>query len=118
MIKRIIATLFAVLAVLPAVGEKTTIPIKGYKGHADKVDQPVKHRNPMLLPVEVTYDDEAMTIEVSCTADLEGEVSVYDSHDEMEGYSPCMNSIIPLTSYGYHIIVIEGDDWIGTGVIE
>ncbi|MDE7442505.1 MAG: hypothetical protein K2M69_10120 [Muribaculaceae bacterium] len=72
----------------------------------------------MDLPVEAVYDSDAMTIEVSCTTDLEAEVYVYDASEVLEDYSPCLNTVLSVTNSDYHAIVIEGDGWAGYGVIE
>lgn len=118
MIKRIIPTLIAALSILPMVAEEKPIPIRGYKGNSDKVEQPVKHRSPMYLPIEVMYDDEAMTVEVSCSTDLEAEVYLYDASGALEDYSPCLNAVLSVSDSQYHTILIEGDGWEAMGVIE
>lgn len=76
------------------------------------------HRTPMYLPIDVIFDTETMTVEVSCTSDLEGEVFIYNASEELEDYSPCLNSILSVSNSDYHTILIEGDGWSATGIIE
>ena len=115
MMKKCFLLALSVFIIAPCWGVKTKIDIKTQS--KNKTDRPVL-RSPINLPIEVSFDDEMMTIEVFCVNDVDAEVSVYNASDELEGYSPSLNSVISLTESDYHTIVIEGEDWIATGVIE
>lgn len=116
--KKFVMASLMIWVCLSAVAEKTTVPIKGYKGNNTQTEQPIKHRAPMNLPIEAVYDSDTMTIEVACATDLEGELYVYDASEVLEDYSPCLNTVLSVTNSDYHTIVIEGDGWAGYGVIE
>ena len=76
-------------------------------------------RAPINLPIEVIYDTESFTVQVMSLSDeLEAEVYVYNAFDELEDYSPCLNTILTVTESDYHTIVIESENWTGYGVIE
>ncbi|MBD5183739.1 MAG: hypothetical protein HDS97_02445 [Bacteroidales bacterium] len=110
----IFASLLAMsITVSQAAQKKVSIKITQKKDVSDKI-----LRSPINLPIEVTYDEDVNVIETFCVNDVDAEVSVYNASDELEGYSPSLNSVISLTESDYHTIVIEGDDWIATGVIE
>ena len=89
-----------------------------FRGPLKKQTSNKVQRAPMAVSVEAVYDSDTMTIEVTCSSPLEGEVFVYDSSEILEDYAPCLNSILSVTDSDYHTIVIEGDDWIAKGVIE
>ncbi|MDE7442063.1 MAG: hypothetical protein K2M69_07855 [Muribaculaceae bacterium] len=116
MVRKFILLLFAVIFLAPSYAEKIKIDIK--TSSKSNSNQPIIHRAPMQLPIEAMYDPDAMIIEISCPSDLVGEVYVYDAGGIEEVYSPCLNVVLSVSDSQYHIIVIEGDDWIGTGVIE
>ncbi|MBD5273883.1 MAG: hypothetical protein HDS36_03425 [Bacteroides sp.] len=115
MLKRSLFVSVILFGLLTVNAEKRKINIQGApkKQTSNKVQ-----RAPMAIVVEAVYDSDTMTIEVSCSSPLEGEVFVYDASDILEDYAPCLNSILSVTNSDYHTIVIEGDDWIATGVIE
>ncbi|MDE7414195.1 MAG: hypothetical protein K2N05_10490 [Muribaculaceae bacterium] len=72
----------------------------------------------MRLPIEVMYDSDGAVVEISCASDLEGEVYIYDAAGVEEAYSPCLNTVLSVSDSQYHTILIEGDGWEATGVIE
>ncbi len=118
MSKKLITAMLGAFVFLPLSAEKINVPIKGYKGNSQKTDQPILHRTPMSMPIDVVFDNETMTVEVSCASDLEGEVYLYNSSEELEDYSPCLNSILSVTNSDFHTILIVGDGWSASGVIE
>lgn len=115
---KFILTFLGAFTLFTLAAEKINVPIKGYKGNSQKTDHPILHRTPMHLPIDVIFDTETMTVEVSCTSDLEGEVFIYNASEELEDYSPCLNSILSVSNSDYHTILIEGDGWSATGIIE
>lgn len=115
MIKRLFLFISVIGIFLPCLAEKVKVNMKTQQRHSNK--SPIL-REPAVLPVEVFFDEAAQMIEVSCLSPLEGEVFVYDASEILEDYAPCLNSILSVTDSDYHTIVIEGDDWIATGVIE
>ena len=113
MIKKLCVLSLVIGCIAPCMAEKVKIDIKP-QTKSQGQQQPIL-RGPMDLPVEVVYDSDAMTIEVSCTTDLEAEVYVYDASEVLEDYSPCLNTVLSVTNADYHTIVIEGDGWSGYG---
>lgn len=108
-----LSSLLLILA--PCNAEKIKVDIKS--SSQNSTARPIR-RTPLRLPIDVVFDNETMTIEVSCASDLEGEVYVYNASEELEDYSPCLNSILSVSNSDYHTILIEGDGWSATGMIE
>lgn len=75
-------------------------------------------RAPMKLPIEVIFDTDLRIVNVTCLSDLEGEIFIYNDTNGLVDYSPCLNAILTLSNSHYHTILIEGDGWSATGVIE
>ena len=72
---------------------------------------------PMNLPIEVTFDDITGVLTVQAPENLEGVVNVYSAGRMLEASSDHLNTSIKLTYQGFHIVSIEGDEWIGEGYI-
>ena len=113
--KRLLFSLFLLPLGLMAVGEKRSVPIKIDMKNPDKLQV---QRCPIHLPIDVEYDSDTMSLEVSCQSPLEGEVYLYNASGEEEAYSPCLNTVLSVSDSQYHTIIIEGDGWEATGVIE
>ena len=113
--KRLLSLVLIACSTVSLTAEKKTIKIDPIP---KKDTGKTIHRAPMKLPIDVVFDNETMTVEVSCTNDLEGEVFLYNSSEELEDYSPCLNSILSVTNSDFHTILIEGDGWSASGVIE
>lgn len=115
---RTIALLLATFATLGAMATDVNIPIKG-GGKEKEKDGKVIQRAPINLPIEVIYNTETLTVQVtSLSADIDGEVYIYNAFDELEDYSPTLNCILTVTESDYHTIVIDSENWTGYGVIE
>lgn len=87
------------------------------KGHVEK--NTTVHRSPMLLPIDVFYDNETHQIEIVGDEELAAQVFLCDENGNTLDYSPCINAVmdIPSNYSGLIIIRIEGEDWIATGKI-
>ncbi|MBD5190201.1 MAG: hypothetical protein HDS95_07990 [Bacteroidales bacterium] len=115
MTQRFIPLLLTVISAVSCFAEKTNIQLDPLPKKDPELKSP---RAPMRLPIDVVFDNETMTIQVSCVSNLEGEVFLYNASNELEDYSPCLNAILTLSNSNYHTILIEGDGWSATGVIE
>ena len=116
MVRKFILLLFAVIFLAPSHAEKIKVDIK--TSSKSNSNQPIIHRAPMQLPIEVTYDTDTYIVEITCSTDLEGEVYLYNAWGEEEAYAPCLNAVLSVSDSQYHTIIIEGDGWEATGVIE
>ena len=114
MIKKIL-TLILILACVPAYAGQKKLQIKYVQ---KKNKDLVAHRSPLVLPIDIYFEVESLSVEVVGPAELEAEVYVYDAFDTLEDYSPCLNTVLSVTESPYHTIVIENDSWTGTAVIE
>ncbi len=104
--------------VIQASASKNDVYMTIYrKGHVEK--NTTVHRSPMLLPIDVFYDNEAHQIEVAGDEELASKVFLCDENGNTLDYSPCINAVldIPSNYSGLIIIRIEGEDWIATGKI-
>lgn len=112
---RLILLSTVMLSVLNILADQKGIPLN--PPPKDDPNQKVQ-RIPIKLPIEVTYDTDLRIVNITCISDLEGEVFLYNASNELEDYSPCLNAILTLSESDYHTILIEGDGWSATGVIE
>lgn len=104
--------------VIQASASKNDVYMTIYrKGHVEK--STTVHRSPMLLPIEVFYDNATHQIEVVSDEELSAQVLLCDENGNTLDYSPCINAVldIPDNCDGLIIIRIEGEDWIATGEI-
>lgn len=104
--------------VIQASASKNDVYMTIYrKGHVEK--NTTVHRSPMLLPIDVFYDNEAHQIEVAGDEELAAKVFLCDENGNTLDYSPCINAVlyVPSNHKGLLIIRIEGEDWIATGKI-
>lgn len=87
------------------------------KGHVKK--STTVHRSPMLLPIDVFYDDETRQIEISGDENMAVQIYLCDENGNTLYYSPCIKTLL-YVPYNYNsliIIRIEGEGWIATGEI-
>lgn len=81
---------------------------------------PEKHlkvdRAPMRLPIDVVYDTDALSIEISSET-IEAEVYVYDSASQLIDYSSTLNTTFYVPTPATYVVVIQGDEWYAEGVI-
>lgn len=75
------------------------------------------HRAPMMLPIEVLYDNETHQVEVVGDEELPAQVFLCDQNGNTLGYSPCINTVLDVPSdyNGILIIRVESEEWIATG---
>ncbi|MDE6409596.1 MAG: hypothetical protein K2K81_05055 [Muribaculaceae bacterium] len=67
--KKLLFLIISLLLLAPCKAEKVKIDIKTSSQSSQA--KPIK-RAPMSLPIDVVFDNETMTVEVSCASDLEG----------------------------------------------
>lgn len=115
MLKKFAFLIITFFAVIPVFGDKKNIKLDPIP-KTDPQEKP--QRAPALIPVNVIYDNETNIVEVNSFNVLEGEVFLYNSFYELVDYSPCINSVLTLSDDSYHTIVIEGDGWSASGIIE
>lgn len=82
-------------------------------------DNNIRHRSPLLIPIEVNYDDETHLVEISGDEELDAQVYLCDEHGNVLDYSPALNSELEIPDFhsGMVIIRVESEDWISTGSI-
>lgn len=69
-----------------------------------------------MYPVlDAFYDTDTHTLEISCDEPLEGEVYLYDIKGNIEDYSPELKACFNISQTGYHMLVIDTEDWIAEG---
>ncbi|MDE6792179.1 MAG: hypothetical protein K2J48_03755 [Muribaculaceae bacterium] len=110
----IFALFFISLLSLTARGEDIIIDYNRNdpSNHGEKVN-----RMPMRIPVQVSYDITKGIIEVGCASMQEGETFIYDENGVLIGYAPSLNSVFPVNFPAIYYIHLEGENWIGNGVI-
>ena len=69
------------------------------------------NRAPAILPVEIVYNTETSVIRITSWGDIEGEVYILNSNEEVENYSPTLACELTVPSSGVHSIYIQGDGW-------
>ena len=72
---------------------------------------------PMRIPVQVSYDIAKGIIEVGCASMQEGESFIYDEYGALVGYASNLNTVFPAYFPAIYYIHLEGENWIGNGVI-
>ncbi len=115
MIKKVLILSLIVFSTIGIQAAKKKVSVKATTSKNTSIKL---QRTPMNLPIEVIFDDEALTVEVSCATDLEGEVYLYNPSEELIDQSPCLNTILSISNADYHTLLIEGDGWSASAVIE
>lgn len=69
------------------------------------------NRAPAILPVEIVYNTETSVIRITSWGDIEGEVYIFNSNEEVEDYSATLACELTVPSSGVHTIYIQGDGW-------
>lgn len=98
--------------------KKNNVPMDtSPKRHGDK--NTTVRRSPLLIPIDVNYDDETHLVEISGDEELDAQVYLCDEHGNVLDYSPVLNSELGIPDFhsGVVIIRVESEDWISTGSI-
>ena len=74
-----------------------------------------RDRAPMHLPIDVVFDTDTQTLEVTGDESMDAEVYIYNSDGALEDYSSTINANFVITIPGDHLIHIEGDGWYSDG---
>lgn len=110
-----VALFFLSLLSLSVRGEEVIIDYdkndSSYQG--EKVN-----RMPMRIPVQVSYDITKGIIEVECAFLQEGMIYIYDEYGALVGYASNLNAVFPVYFPAIYYIHLEGENWIGNGVIK
>ncbi len=72
-------------------------------------------RAPMHLPIDVVFDTDTQTLEVTGDESMDAEVYIYNSDGALEDYSSTINANFVITIPGDHLIHIEGEGWYSDG---
>lgn len=89
------------------------------KGHPS-ISETV-HRMPAMLPcINMIYDSDARTIEISCMQNYDATVWFYDAFGNVVGFSDSLNTIfnIPQTETEVYNIRVESEEWYAEGTVE
>ena len=73
------------------------------------------NRAPLHLPIDVVFDTDTQTLEVTGDESMDAEVYIYNSDGALEDYSSTINANFVITIPGDHLIHIEGDGWYSDG---
>ncbi len=89
----------------------------GLKFQNNNGTNPKPQRAPMHIDIQVYYNAEYNTIEISSDDDVDGEVFLYHNGNVV-GYSEELNTtiLIPATP-GLYKILIHGESWIAEGYL-
>lgn len=74
-----------------------------------------RDRAPMHLPIDVVFDTDTHTLEVTGDESMDAEIYIYSSDGALEDYSSTINANFVITIPGDHLIHIEGDGWYSDG---
>ncbi len=98
---------------------KEDVPMSIVMKGQDKKLTTVK-RTPMILPLEITYDDTTHIIEVNSEEDIDACVSIKTEDGATLGYSAYLNTSlnVPSDFIGLLTIIIESNEWTAEGEIE
>lgn len=110
----IVLSLFAATFSVMAETQQAFINIHRKKD----TDGPKVHRTPMRIPIEVWYDTVSGTVEVSCSAEIDAQVILYDATGNIVGFSQFVNTELNLSGSGTYTIFIESDEWYAEGTID
>lgn len=75
------------------------------------------HRAPMYPSIDVLYETETRTLEISGDETLEAEIYLYDIKGNIEDYSPELKACFHIGESGTHSIVIDSEDWTAEGTL-
>ena len=74
-----------------------------------------RERVPMHLPLNVVFDIDTHTLEVTGDESMDAEVYIYNADGALEDYSSTINANFVITIPGDHLIHIEGEGWYSDG---
>ena len=92
---------------------KQTVRVKtSYKDKSQHIS-----RAPLILNIEVTYDENLHYLSLSTDSEADAEVYLYKD-EVLIGYAPEINCTFDVYEYGEYVIVIDSDAWAGEFVLD
>lgn len=74
-----------------------------------------RDRAPLHLPIEVVFDTDTHTLEVTGDESMDAEVYICNADGALEDYSSTINANFVITIPGDHLVHIEGNGWYSDG---
>ena len=110
---------FFILCNLQIHAENNRVNIEYYKKQHNKKENTI-HRSPMRLPLEIYYDDMVRQLMIERKSNVNFHMFIYDKNENPLPFSNITNDTLSLPDnyHGKTYIRIEGEDWIGIGIIE
>lgn len=109
MIKKIVL-LFLLLFSIEVYATTQNVQL-GYQRKQSSTTQSQANRGPLNLPIDVTFDTDTRCLTIECSEDLDAEVFVYNSSDELIDYSTMLNSEFYIYEQGTYTLIIESEYW-------
>lgn len=75
------------------------------------------NRAPLVLDIEVTYDENLHYLSLYTDSDVDAEVYLYKDN-VIVGYAPEINCTFDVYEYGEYVIVIDSEAWSGEFVLD
>lgn len=100
---------------LAVQAEKTPIVLSHTTADTSKFDM---DKDRYVGVIDVVFDSDSNTLEVTGDSDIEAELYVYDSAKNVVNYSSSINSTLSLTGHGTYTLYIAGDGWYAEGQIK
>lgn len=113
----IIGIVFSLFA-MPANAEKTKQEVE--VNHTRNTTGNKFNRVPLALPsVELVFDTDDRSINITCSCDCDAEVTVYDATGNIVAMSDIKDTIfVPSSNHGPYYVIIEAEYWYGTATIK
>ena len=109
MIKKIVL-LFLLLFPIEVYATTQNVHLE-YRRKKCSTTQSQTNRGPLNLPIDVMFDTDTRCLTIECSEDLDAEVYIYNSSDELIDYSPMLNSEFYIYEQGTYTIIIESEYW-------
>ena len=113
--KKIALLIGLMLALAPTISADRQDVDMQYKRTNSPDKNTGRDRAPMHLPIEVVFDTDTHTLEVTGDESMDAEVYIYTSDGALEDYSSTINANFTITIPGDHLVHIEGDGWHSDG---
>lgn len=116
--KRIILLIASYIAIVHSiVAERTTGATNLHKQSTTNENTEV-NRSYQWLQINVTYDSDEQTIEISAEESVVGEIYLYDENEAIVDYATTINgAILSIPTPSIYTIVIQNENWYATGII-
>lgn len=109
--KKLILSITLVLcAILSGFAEKEGVYTTFHKYGNPQTSGAVE-RKPAKVNVEIYYDNDENLLEIIADDGIIAEIFVYNSDNELELYSPEVNTVLEVASNGTHRVVVKSQYW-------